>query len=269
MRLQVLTFRSPKRPVCEFCFSCLPLLSTYIFIVPTSIFIFIEKICRRYPLFEDYIKVTLDNFTISFGTMIVDDIHRTGDDDMTTLYFVRHAHSTYTTDEWARPLSEKGEGDVPHITNILSEEAIDLVVSSPYKRAIQTVQGIADQIETEVLLIDALRERTLTTEPAEDFTLAMTKVWEDPKFAWEGGESNVDAQQRGVGAIQALLDQHEGKRIGIGTHGNIMVLILNYFDEQYGYSFWKELDMPDIYKVTFDKHELVNVEKLWDRQKVV
>lgn len=27
---------------------------------------------------------------------------------MTTLYFVRHAHSTYTPDEVERPLSEKG-----------------------------------------------------------------------------------------------------------------------------------------------------------------
>lgn len=188
---------------------------------------------------------------------------------MTTLYFVRHAHSTYTADEWTRPLSERGAGDVPHITNILSKEAIELVVSSPYNRAIQTVQGIADQIGTEVLLIDDLRERTLTTEPAENFTLAMTRVWEDPTFAWEGGESNVVAQKRGVRAIQALLDQYEGKRIAIGTHGNIMVLMLNYFDDKYGYTFWKELDMPDIYKVTFDQHELVNVEKLWDRQGVV
>lgn len=48
-----------------------------------------------------------------------------------------------------------------------------------------------------------------------------------------------------------------------------MVLILNYFDEQYGYMFWKELDMPDVYKVTFNKHELVSVKKLWDRQELV
>ena len=188
---------------------------------------------------------------------------------MTTLYFVRHAHSTYTAGEWTRPLSERGAGDVRNITNTLSEEKIDLVVSSPYKRAIQTVQGIANQLGTEVLLMDDLRERMLTTKPAEDFTLAMTKVWEDPTFTWEGGESNVVAQQRGVRAIQALLDQYEGKRIAIGTHGNIMVLMLNYFDDKYGYTFWKELDMPDIYKVTFDQHELVNVEKLWDRQGVV
>lgn len=188
---------------------------------------------------------------------------------MTTLYFVRHAHSTYTADELTRPLSERGAGDVPHITNILGKEAIDFVVSSPYKRAIQTVQGIADQIGTEILLIDDLRERTLTTEPAENFALAITKVWEDPTFAWEGGESNIVAQQRGVRAILSLLDQYEGKRIAIGTHGNIMVLMLNYFEDKYGYTFWKELDMPDIYKVMFDKHELVSVEKLWDRQEAV
>lgn len=185
---------------------------------------------------------------------------------MTTLYFVRHAHSTYTADELTRPLSEKGMNDVVKITDVLIKEDIDIVTSSPYKRAVQTVQGIADYIEQEVVLIDDLRERTLTSQPAEDFKLAMTTVWQDPTFAWEGGESNIDAQKRGVEAIKVLLDMYEGKKVVLGTHGNIMVLILNYFDEKYGYKFWEELDMPDIYKATFEKHELNMVEKLWNPQ---
>lgn len=183
---------------------------------------------------------------------------------MTTIYFVRHAHSTYTADELARPLSEKGESDAVKITKLLTEEDIDVIVSSPYKRAIQTVKGIAESTEKNIEIVKDLRERTLTKEPADNFNLAMTKVWEDPYFSWEGGESNVEAQRRGVQAIKILLNRYEDKKIVLGTHGNIMVLILNHFNQKYDYSFWKKLDMPDVYKAIFQKDELVNVIKLWN-----
>lgn len=185
---------------------------------------------------------------------------------MTIIYFVRHAHSTYTPDEFARPLSERGIHDVPEITNLLIDEGIDIVTSSPYKRAVQTVQGIADYLGDDIVVMDDLRERTLTSEPAKDFTSAMETVWQNPTFAWEGGESNDQAQSRGVEALKSMLRKYDGKKVVLGTHGNIMVLMLNYFDARYGYDFWKELDMPDLYKATFENDTLMSVEKLYKPQ---
>ncbi|WP_062052134.1 histidine phosphatase family protein [Bacillus sp. JCM 19034] len=182
---------------------------------------------------------------------------------VTNLYFVRHAHSTYTPDELNRPLSERGFTDATRVTNLLKTEEIDIVISSPYKRAFQTVEAIAEYINTEVEIIEGFKERTLTTVPANDFTLAITKVWEDYNFSWEGGESNIAAQKRGVEATFNILEKYEGKNVVIGTHGNIMVLIMNFFDKQYDFSFWQNLAMPDIYKLTFDGRELINVEGLW------
>lgn len=60
-----------------------------------------------------------------------------------------------------------------------------------------------------------------------------------------------------------MLDKYNGKNIVIGTHGNIMVLIMNYFDSKYDFSLWKNLEMPDIYKLTFKDRELKSVERLW------
>ena len=37
----------------------------------------------------------------------------------TNLYFVRHAHSTYSSDELGRPLSERGLVDARKVTEIL------------------------------------------------------------------------------------------------------------------------------------------------------
>ncbi|HEY4554233.1 MAG TPA: histidine phosphatase family protein, partial [Bacillaceae bacterium] len=107
------------------------------------------------------------------------------------------------------------------------------------------------------------RERTLASGPVEDFEYAVAKVWEDPTFAWEGGESNRDAQKRGLNATLGVLQKNVGKNIVIGTHGNIMVLIMNHFNQSFDYNFWRQLEMPDIYKLSFEGKRLVNTEKLW------
>jgi 2,3-bisphosphoglycerate-dependent phosphoglycerate mutase len=135
---------------------------------------------------------------------------------LTNLYFVRHAHSIYTPDELGRPLSEKGYNDAEKITEILKKEDIDIVISSPYKRAIQTVEGVARIIGKEVLIENGFRERNLSEKPVEDFYQAVTKVWEDYNFSWEGGESNISAQERGVKITKQVLERY-GKRQIIHT----------------------------------------------------
>jgi 2,3-bisphosphoglycerate-dependent phosphoglycerate mutase len=182
---------------------------------------------------------------------------------LTNLYFVRHAHSTYTPDELRRPLSEKGQIDTEIITQILKEENIDYMISSPYKRAVQTVEGVADYFGKEVIVENGFKERILSEGPVENFNLAVTKVWEEPAFSWEGGESNIIAQKRGVEVTLKVLERYEGKNIIVGTHGNIMVLIMNFFDKKYDFSFWKELSMPDIYKLTFNGTTLKEVNRIW------
>ncbi|SFC35833.1 2,3-bisphosphoglycerate-dependent phosphoglycerate mutase [Bacillus sp. OV322] len=182
---------------------------------------------------------------------------------LTNLYFVRHAHSEYSTEELKRPLSEKGLCDAKIVNQLLAKESIDYVISSPYLRAIQTVEGVAKCIEKEIIIEDAFKERQLSSQRVENFQLAITKVWKEPSFFWEGGESNVTAQKRGVKATLKVLERFEDKNILIGTHGNVMVLIMNYFDTKYGFDFWKELNMPDIYKLSFNKFELKEVNRIW------
>lgn len=106
-------------------------------------------------------------------------------------------------------------------------------------------EGVAERIGKEVILEDGFRERQLSSSPVDDFQIAITKVWQEPSFCWEGGESNIAAQKRGVDSTLKVIEKYEGKNIVIGTHGNIMVLIMNYFDNNYGFDFWKELSMPD------------------------
>ncbi|TKD70897.1 histidine phosphatase family protein [Pseudalkalibacillus hwajinpoensis] len=182
----------------------------------------------------------------------------------TNIYLIRHAHSTYTPDEYGRELSQKGREDQERLTNVMKNVKIDAVLSSPYMRAIQTVEGIAKDNRLEIQLIEEFKERILAQEPVENFDEAIEAVWRDEAFHLPGGESNERARLRGVQAFKEVLHTHRGKSVAIGTHGNLMVLTMSYFNNQYDVSFWRELDMPDVYRLTFEGEELKAVNRIWE-----
>jgi broad specificity phosphatase PhoE len=53
------------------------------------------------------------------------------------------------------------------------------------------------------------------------------------------------------GGIEAYFREIQGKRIAIGTHGNVMTLMMNYFDPMYDLEFLNRTSKPDIYKMEF------------------
>jgi len=181
---------------------------------------------------------------------------------MTNLYLVRDGHSIYTPDEMGRPLSKKGLLDAKYITNLLEDEDIHIAILSPYKRAFQTIEGVDNHFNLEIQIEFELRERKLSSYPIDDFEAAITKVWEDPSFCLKGGESNRIAQQRGITCIFKILEKYKGKNIVIGTHGDIMVLIMDYFNARYDFDFWKNLQMPDIYKLSFQDNNLKAISRV-------
>ena len=183
---------------------------------------------------------------------------------ITNIYFARHAHSTYTPDELNRPLSERGLKDAEQVTQLLSEENITHVISSPYKRAVQTVEGVAVGFGLNVSIEDAFRERRLAEKPVVNFDEVILKYWKDFDFCLEGGESGYTAQARGIKSLESILDKYNGGNIVIGTHGNIMVLMMNYYDKKYDFDFWRNLNMPDLYKLSFKDKNLVEVKRIWD-----
>ena len=176
---------------------------------------------------------------------------------MTTIHFVRHAHSPWVPNREAeRPLSERGHEEARRVARILSDEPVDAVVSSPFARARQTVRPVADRNGLELETDDGFRERRLTDGPVESigetFERATERVWSDWSFAWPNGESNHDAKRRGLTAVERTLERHSGGRVVVGTHGNLLTLILHEYDERFDVEFWRdELTMPDIYEVAF------------------
>ncbi|WP_267917526.1 hypothetical protein [Lederbergia citrisecunda] len=42
-----------------------------------------------------------------------------------------------------------------------------------------------------------------------------------------------------------------------------MTIIMNYFNQQYGFDFWRSTTKPDIYRLVFSNELLLNVTRIW------
>ncbi|MDF2652452.1 MAG: phosphoglycerate mutase [Paenibacillus sp.] len=187
----------------------------------------------------------------------------------TIIYMVRHAESPFVFgEEKTRGLSEEGFADAVRAADLLDDVQVDYMASSSYTRAVQTIQSIADRKGIPIEEWEQLIERPIkglnyktTWEVLHE---AIRESFSDPDYALEGGESTRTAQQRAVPVIEQLLSDHRGGTLVIGTHGNIMTIILNHYDKSYGYEFWMSTSKPDIYKLTFnEENQLLDVQRVW------
>ncbi|WPK11385.1 histidine phosphatase family protein [Lysinibacillus louembei] len=181
---------------------------------------------------------------------------------MTTIYFVRHAHSHYTPDEYNRPLSEQGWIKAQKLVNVFEGIDIQAIYASCYQRAVETVQPIAASKKLAITQEKALNERILAKSSVPDFASAIAKVWAEPTFFFDGGESNIMAQQRVVPVLEELLMRHQNEKIIIGIHGNILTLLLQHFNPKYDIDFWQSLKMPDIVVAKFKNKQLLSTTRL-------
>ncbi|UOQ42604.1 histidine phosphatase family protein [Halobacillus salinarum] len=182
----------------------------------------------------------------------------------TSIYFVRHAHSIYTPEERERPLSVEGTIMAKKVADRLEQEEIDRIFSSPYRRAVQTIEDLGTRTGKEIMIEEDFKERKLAGKPVENFQDAVKKVWINEHFRWAGGESNVQAKKRGTKRLESLLEKFKGEKLVISTHGNLMVLMMNDFNPAFDYYFWEQLSMPDIYLCTFQGREMLSARRLWE-----
>ncbi|WP_442955914.1 phosphoglycerate mutase family protein [Paenibacillus sp. MMO-58] len=73
----------------------------------------------------------------------------------TTIYMVRHGESPYNEgNERTRGLTPKGKYDIKKVTRLLISEGVDLIISSPYSRAILSVQGLAEHLKADIKVFE-------------------------------------------------------------------------------------------------------------------
>lgn len=184
---------------------------------------------------------------------------------MTTVYFVRHAQPNYNNHEDAlRELTPKGLRDRISVSRYLHDKKINAVLSSPYKRAFDTVKDFADKHHLPVETIDDFRERKVDRGWIENFDAFCRQQWEDFSYRLSDGESLGEVQERNIRALYDMLEKYKDKNIVIGSHGTALCTIIHYFDPAFGYDDFVKIKslMPWIVRFVFEDKTLLEIERI-------
>jgi len=123
------------------------------------------------------------------------------------------------------PLTDAGVQQAAAAAKRLASAGLDVIVTSPLLRAVQTAQEVATVAGAAVVTDDGFRETDfgawegLTfTEVRERWPAEFTGWLADPEVAPPGGESFADVSTRVTAALHRVLADREGQRVLIVSH---------------------------------------------------
>ncbi|XQY93072.1 histidine phosphatase family protein [Metabacillus sp. HB246100] len=175
------------------------------------------------------------------------------------VYIVRHCEATGQAAE--ADLTEQGFKQAEELGEFFSNIKVDRIISSPFLRAIHSIENVSEMKNLQIEVDDRLRERVLSTKNLLDWYSKLKKTYDDVNLRFEGGESSQEAMDR----IVSLFDEvrkEDSKHIIIVTHGNVMSLLLKHVKETFSFKDWEKLSNPDVYKIETVSHK-VAVNRIW------
>lgn len=153
-------------------------------------------------------------------------------------YFVRHGESLWNVENKICgatdiDLTEKGFQQAEQAAeNILRQELkIDMILSSPLKRAYHTAQVISERTGIPLKTEPRLTEQNFgkwegTARDGEDFRIAKTHFIE----SWDGGESILKTAHRVYSLLDEITSQEETVYL-LAAHNGLARIIQSYFHD--------------------------------------
>ncbi|WP_413381787.1 histidine phosphatase family protein [Alkalihalobacillus sp. 1P02AB] len=179
---------------------------------------------------------------------------------MKKIYLVRHCSAIGQEPE--AELTEAGVEQAKKLVNFFSDKNIDRVVSSPFKRALQTIEPFCEQEGKVIHVENDLRERVLSTQYMPDWFERLRDTYVDRDLKFAGGESNNEAGIRVMAVLERLMKDEATHHAVVVTHGGALSLILNHFDKNFGFAQWQKLSNPDVFVLEMQK-ESSTIKRVW------
>jgi 2,3-bisphosphoglycerate-dependent phosphoglycerate mutase len=152
-----------------------------------------------------------------------------------------------------RPLTDAGRAAAVELAEELDGWEVSAIYSSPYARAVETVTVLATRRGMPVQVLEDLRERQLSVELHDEWRESLRRSWSDPDFSLPGAESGRAAQRRAMATLDLLRVRHpDGGRLVVGSHGNLISLMLHALEPGVGFDFNMGMPMPAIYRLHHD-----------------
>lgn len=172
-----------------------------------------------------------------------------------TLYLVRHCKAAGQAPE--APLTPEGREQAKSLAGFFKEREVSGLISSPFVRAVQSIEPLANELNMSVEIEDRLAERVLSTEDLPDWLERLEESFRDLDLKLSGGESGNEAMERGAAVLESA--PHTSVLV---THGNMMGLLLKQIDIDFGFEEWMNLSNPDVYEVKI-RDEKRTISRLW------
>jgi probable phosphoglycerate mutase len=159
---------------------------------------------------------------------------------MALLLLVRHALTEATGRRLSGStpgihLSTDGEAQAGGLAQRLAALRIDAVYSSPLERCMETATAIAGPRDLVARPVRELQEVGYGEWTGRSFAqLTRTALWKKVQQSpssvrFPGGETLVEAQRRGVSALEALAARHPRGTVAIVSHADLIRLALAHY----------------------------------------
>jgi len=150
---------------------------------------------------------------------------------LTTFALVRHGQTDWNAERRLQgatdiPLNDVGRGQARDAVAILAPYEWDAIVSSPLSRAAETADLIAEGLGLTVSRrVPELTERSFG--PAEGMQAGPELDALRVPGGFKGAESEDEAADRGIAALEALAEEFRGQRLLVVTHGTLLRVSLS------------------------------------------
>ena len=186
--------------------------------------------------------------------------------EKTILYLVRHGQTEWNQDHRLQghmdsPLTALGIQQAEWLAESLREVPIDVIVSSPSRRAVHTAEILRDVRDLPIHEYSDLKEICLgvwegQTQKAAEASdpVQFYNFWNDPEhFKVEGSETFEEVAARAVSALKGILASYQGKSILIVSHTVVVKTIMAFFEGRILKELWNP---PYIHPTCLSKIEL-------------
>ncbi|QGQ96424.1 histidine phosphatase family protein [Paenibacillus psychroresistens] len=176
------------------------------------------------------------------------------------IYIVRHCKAEGQSLD--ANLTDEGYLQADRLATFLFDKKIEMIICSPFARANQSILPLAEKLMIEVDTEERLSERILCTVDHPNWREMLHNTFIDFELCYEGGESSRSAMNRVVSVINDL-KYSQFNNVVITTHGNLMSLLLKYYDnKRFGFKEWEALSNPDVYHLSIDGISS-NIRRIW------
>jgi probable phosphoglycerate mutase len=150
---------------------------------------------------------------------------------LTTFALVRHGQTDWNAERRLQgatdiPLNDVGRSQARDAVAVLAPYEWDAIVSSPLSRAAETADLIAEGLGLTVSRrVPELTERSFG--PAEGMQAGPELDALRIPGGFKGAESEDEAADRGLAALEALAEEFRGRRLLVVTHGTLLRVSLS------------------------------------------